>query len=121
MNDFEFRESLKNRTKLFAIRIIKLFKALPKTIESQIIGKQLLRSATSVAANYRSACRARSQSEFFSKISIVIEEADESMFWIEILFESEIMKKELLIDLYNENEEILKIMATTRKNSKKFI
>lgn len=119
MNNIEFREALKLRTKQFALRVIRLYKALPKTTESQIIGKQLLRSATSVAANYRAACRARSNPEFFAKISIVIEEADESLFWMEILHESGIIKKELIIDLYSENEEILKIMVTSRKNSQK--
>lgn len=119
MTDFEFREVLKTRTKVFSLRVIKLFQALPKATESQIIGKQLLRSATSVAANYRAACRARSQQEFYSKISIVTEETDESLFWLELLAESEIMKKEILNDLYLETEEILKIMATIRKHSKK--
>ena len=119
MNNIEFREALKLRTKQFALRVIRLYQALPKTTESQIIGKQLLRSATSVAANYRAGCRARSNAEFYSKISIVIEEADECMFWIEILHESGIIKKELIIDLYSENEEILKIMVTSRKNSQK--
>ena len=116
---FEYREQLKQRTKLFALRVVKLFQSLPKTVESQIIGKQLLRSATSVAANYRAACRARSNPEYYSKISIVIEEADETMFWLEMLWESGIIKQELLDSLYSENEEILKIMVTSRKNSKK--
>ena len=116
---FEYREQLKQRTKLFALRVVKLFQSLPKTVESQIIGKQLLRSATSVAANYRAACRARSNPEYYSKISIVIEEADETMFWLEMLWESGIIKQELLGSLYSENEEILKIMVTSRKNSKK--
>ncbi len=119
MSNYEFRDELKNRTKAFALRIIRLYQALPKTNESQIIGKQLLRSGTSVAANYRAACRARSNAEFFSKISVVIEEADETLFWIELLQESEIMRKELLADLSKETEEILKIMVTARKNSKK--
>jgi len=119
MEDFKYRDELKQRTKLFALRVIKLFKTLPNTTDAQIIGKQLLRSATSVAANYRSACRARSNAEFHSKVSIVIEEADETMFWIELLWEADIVKKGLLENLYQENEEILKIMATSRKNSGK--
>ena len=117
--DFRYRDELKQRTKLFALRVIKLFKKLPKTTEAQIIGKQLLRSATSVAANYRAACRARSNAEFHSKLSIVIEETDETMFWTELLWEADIVKKELLGNLYQENEEILKIMVTSRKNSTK--
>jgi len=75
--DIEYREAFKQRLKLFALRAIKLYQALPKTGEAQIIGKQLLRSATSVAANYRASCRARSGKEFQSKLSIVVEEADE--------------------------------------------
>ena len=117
--DIKFRENMKDRTKSFALRIIRLYQALPKTTEASIIGKQLLRSGTSVAANYRSACRARSNAEFHSKISIVIEEADETMFWLEILQESGIIKPNLLKELYQENEEIIKIVTTARKNSKK--
>jgi len=117
--DIEFRNNLKERTKSFALRIIRLFQALPKSTENSIIGKQLLRSGTSVAANYRAACRARSNAEFFSKISIVIEEADETLFWIEILQESEIIKACLLKELYMEGEEILKVLVTARKNSQK--
>ena len=117
--DFGYRDELKQRTKLFALRVIKLYQSLPKTSEAQIIGKQLLRSGTSVAANYRAACRARSNAEYYSKISIVIEEADETMFWLEILWEANIVKQELLQNLYKENEEILKIMVVSRKNSGK--
>ena len=116
---FDFRQNLRNRTKHFALRIIRLYQALPKVTESQILGKQLLRSGTSVAANYRAACRARSNAEFYSKASIVIEELDETLFWIEILQECEMIKANLLRDLYLEGEEILKILVTARKNSKK--
>ena len=116
---FKYRDELRQRTKLFALRVIKLYQSMPKTTEAQIIGKQLLRSATSVGANYRAACRARSSAEFYSKISIVIEETDESMFWIEILWEANIIKQELLQNLYNEGEEILKIMVVSRQNSAK--
>ena len=116
---FKYRDDLKQRTKAFALRVIKLYQSLPKMAEAQLIGRQLLRSGTSVGANYRAACRARSNAEYYSKISIVIEEADETMFWLEILWESNIVKQELLQNLYNENEEILKIMAVSRKNSEK--
>ena len=119
MEEFNYRDKLKQRTKLFALRVIKLYQSLLKTTEVQIIGKQLLRSATSVASNYRAACRARSNAEYYSKISIVIEETDETMFWLEILWEANIVKQALLQNLYNENEEILKIMVTSRKNSGK--
>mgnify|MGYP003400125451 FL=1 len=105
---------LKDRTKAFAIRIIKLCRKLPDTTESRIIGKQILRSGTSIAANYRAACRARSDNEFVSKLNIVIEETDETMFWLEIISETGIIAADLLKDLYSENEEILKIMVTSR-------
>ena len=116
---FKYRDELKQRTKQFTLRVIKLYQSLPKTTEAQIIGKQLLRSVTSIAANYRAACRARSNSEYYSKVSIVIEETDETMFWLEILWEANIVKQGLLQNLYNENEEILKIMVVSRKNSQK--
>jgi TIGR02436 family protein len=112
------KEALKQRLKQFALRIIKLYQALPHTGEAQVLGKQLLRSGTSVAANYRAACRARSTKEFFSKISIVVEEADESLFWLELLSEAGIFPTERLEPLMNESTEILKIMATVRKNTR---
>jgi len=112
---FDFRIAMQNRTKQFALRIIKLYQALPKTGEAQLIGNQLFRAGTAVGSNYRAACRARSSKEFFSKLSIVIEEADETMFWLELLGESEIIKTSLLQDLLNETEEILKIFVTARK------
>ena len=114
-NNFEFRVDMQKRTQQFALRIVKLFQALPQTDEAKIIGKQLLRSATSVGANYRATCRARSSKEFYSKLSIVIEEADESMFWIELLAESNIVKATLLQELLLENEEIIKIFVSARK------
>ena len=76
------QEILKNRTKQFAVRIVRLFRALPKNDEARIIGKQVLRSGTSIAANYRAVCRARSNAEFISKIGTVVEEADETVFWL---------------------------------------
>ncbi|MDR0871890.1 MAG: four helix bundle protein [Prevotellaceae bacterium] len=117
--NFDFIKALQNRTKSFAIRIIRLCRSLPKTTEAYIVQKQILRSATAIAANYRAACRARSNSEFYSKICIVVEETDETMFWLEILQEAEIVKAELLTNLYKENEEILKIMVTAKEKSKK--
>lgn len=79
----DFVEKFRERTKNFVVDNIRLYRLLPKTEEAKIIGRQLLRSSSSVGANYRAACRARSQAEFHSKISIVIEEADESIFWME--------------------------------------
>jgi four helix bundle protein len=90
------KEDLKLRTKKFVLRVIKLVEAMPKTDIGRIVGKQLLRCGTSVGANYRAVCRARSMAEFIAKLGIVIEEADESVFWLEIIIEAEIMKKELV-------------------------
>jgi len=118
-DDFTYREGLKKRTKSFALRVIKLYQSLSSSTVDQVIGKQILRSGTSVASNYRAACRARSNAEFHSKVCIVVEEADETMFWLELLWEAGIIKQELLQDLYHENEEILKIMVVSRKNSEK--
>jgi four helix bundle protein len=81
-------KELKARTKNFALRVIKLVQALPRNMTADVLGKQLLRSATSVAANYRAACRARSQAEFVAKMSIVVEESDESLFWLELIGDS---------------------------------
>ena len=113
--DFSFREVMQQRTKQFALRIIKLYQALPNSGEAQVIGKQLLRSGTSVGSNYRASCRARSTKEFYSKLSIVIEETDETMFWLEVLSEAGIIKAALLHDIINETEEILKILVSARK------
>jgi four helix bundle protein len=112
-----FVESLKLRTKHFALRLIKMFQLLPKTDEARIIGKQLLRSATSVAANYRAANRARSQAEFYAKIVIVVEETDETLFWLEILEESNIVSKDKLKEIKQESEEILKIVSAIKNKS----
>lgn len=119
VKNFDFAEQFKVRTKRFALRVIKLFQALPKNAEAQIIGKQLLRSATSTAANYRAACRARSNAEFAAKIGVVLEEADESMFWIEILEESEIVNTLKLANLKQEAYELTAILAIIRKNANK--
>lgn len=97
-----FNEDSRNRTKNFAIELIKFFKTLPRTVDSQIIGKQLLRSATSVAANFRAATRARSKAEFFAKVSIVVEEADEVVFWIEPLEGAGIVDKKRTACIYDE-------------------
>ena len=119
MNKIEKIEAFKLRTKQLSLRVIKLFQALPKTDEARILGKQLLRSSTSVAANHRAACRARSEAEFFSKISIVVEEADETLFWLELLREAEIISFEKLKSLLTEYEEVVKIVNTVRHNSRK--
>ena len=96
-----FIEEFKRRTKQYVLRSVRVFQALPKTAEAQIIGKQFLRSASSTGANYRAVCRARSKSEFYAKLSITIEEADESLFWMEILSETEIIPVIKLESLMN--------------------
>ncbi len=111
-------DKLRLRTKNFAVSIVKYFKELPKSNESIIIGKQLLRSATSVSANYRAVCRARSDAEFFAKLSIVVEEADETVLWLEIILESEIRVDEKTKLLHKEALEILSIMVASRKTVK---
>lgn len=111
-----FNEQLRIRTKVFALDIIKLFQMLPKSDEARIIGKQLLRSGTSVAANFRASCRARSVKEYYAKICIVVEECDESVFWLEVLEESEIYKADLQKELLKESEELIAIFAKTKKN-----
>ena len=110
-------EVLKKRTKEFALRIIKLIDALPNTTAGQTIGKQVIRSGTSVAANYRAVCRARSRPEFISKLGVVVEEADETVFWLEIVIESNLLKKELVASLLQEANEITAIMVSARMTS----
>jgi four helix bundle protein len=113
-------KQLQNRTKSFAIRIVKAFARLPKEEATRIIGRQFLRSGTSVAANYRACCRARSDAAFISKISVVTEEADETLFWLELLVESELIKSTIVQALMSECEELLKIcsasLATAKRN-----
>lgn len=111
----DFVTKFRERTKRFVVDAIELYRSLPKTEEARIIGKQLLRSASSVGANYRAACRARSQAEFHSKISIVIEEADESIFWMEILLDTNIISKANIEKLMAEGNEIVKVTSSARK------
>jgi four helix bundle protein len=96
-----------------------LFRHLPRTSEAQVLGKQLLRSGTSIGANYRAAGRARSKAEFISKMGIVVEEADEAVFWIECLIESGIVKLELLADLLSEANELVAIFAASQRTARR--
>jgi len=111
-------EVLRRRSAEFALRIIRLFRALPETEEARIIGKQMLRSGTSVAANHRAVCRARSSREFISKIGIVVQEADETVFWLELLVESGIVAKPLLDSLLTEANELLAIFAASQRTAR---
>jgi len=113
-----FNDEFRDRTKKFALRVIKLFQSLPKTEEAKTIGKQLLRSGTSIGANFRAATRARSKAEFYSKLSIADEEADESVFWMELLTEAGILPLQKVESLMNEALEISKITSVSRKTFK---
>jgi four helix bundle protein len=108
-------EQLKERSKKLALRTIKLVDALPRSVAAQVLGRQLLRSATSVGANYRAACRAQSRADFAAKLSIALEEADETAYWLELLGESGLMKPERLEEIAKEANELLAIMAASRK------
>lgn len=110
-------QDLKKRTKDFALQIIRLVSALPLTQTGRVLGTQLLRAGTSVGANYRAACRARTQAEFIAKLGIVIEEADECCFWIELILESEVAKDPLLSTLLKEANEITAIMVASKKSA----
>src|SRR5258706_27299 len=109
MNETE----LKLRTKQFALRIIKLVAALPKNVEGRAIGNQIVRSGTSVGANYRAACRGRSKAEFIAKLGTVEEEADESAYWLELLIEANLMKPARVTSLLKEANELTAIMAAS--------
>ena len=113
------KELIKQRTKIFAIRVIRLVDSLPQTVSAQVIAKQIVRSSTAVAANYRASCRARSQAEFIAKLGIVEEEADESLFWLELLVESGIVKKEKLELLMTEANELTSIIVSSIKTAKR--
>jgi four helix bundle protein len=114
------KEELKNRTKQFAIGIINIVEELPNTRSGNTIGNQLIRSGTSVAANYRSACRARSNPDFISKITIVEEESDESLFWLELILESNLLPKEKLQSMLREADELTAIFTASGKTAKQY-
>jgi four helix bundle protein len=111
-------QDLRQRTKQFALHIIRLYRNLPGTEESRILGKQLLRSGTSVGANYRAACRARSRAEFIAKLGIVLEESDETIFWLELLVESGVGSRETLQPLIKEADELTAIFVASLRTAK---
>ena len=112
-------QDLRKRTKQFALRVIKLVNALPKTQTGKVIGNQLLRSGTSVGANYRAACRARSQADFISKLGIVLEEADESLYWMELIVESNLLHQKQMTSIMQEADELVSIFSASLKTAKK--
>ena len=105
---------IKQRTKQFALRVIKLVSALPLTIEGRAIGGQLIRSGTAVGANYRAACRGRSKAESISKLGNVEEEADESAYWMELVIEANLLRPKRVAALYQEACELTAMMAASR-------
>jgi four helix bundle protein len=112
-------EQLRKRTKEFALRIVRLFRELPKKDEARMIGKQVFRSGTSVAANYRAVCRARSKAEFIAKMGIVVEEIDETVFWLELQVETGIIAEGQMKSLLEEAKELLAIFAASHLTSRK--
>ena len=110
---------LKKRTKAFALRVLKLVDALPKTTAGRALASQIVRSGTSVAANYRSACRAKSNADFISKMSIVEEEADEALFWLELLEESELVPAAKLTAIKLEADELIAITVASIKTARR--
>ena len=109
---------LKERTEEFALRIVRMYQALPRSEEAYVLGKQALRSGTSVAANYRAVCRARSKPEFIAKIGVVVEEADEAAFWLRLLVKSGIVSAKRMSPLQKEAEELLAIFAASQRTAR---
>jgi four helix bundle protein len=113
------KSDLKERTKSFALKVIKVVEMLPKGRTADILGRQLLNAGTSVGANYRSACRAKSTADFISKMGIVEEEADETVYWMELLVEAGLVSKDDLISLLDEADQILAITVSSIKTARK--
>ncbi|MET3535441.1 four helix bundle protein [Chryseobacterium limigenitum] len=115
MDSVDYNKLFASKTKQLAVTIIQELSKLPYQEAFAVIRKQIYRSSTSMAANYRAMCRARSKAERFSKISIVIEETDETLFWLEMLEELNYVQNEILLDLKIKTEEILKVISSYRK------
>ncbi len=110
-------DELKLRTKAFALRVIRLAEVFPRTPTAGVIQRQIVRSGTSVGANYRAACRARSRADFAAKLAIAEEEADETLYWLELLADSGLIKAEQLSELQREASELVAIMTASRKTA----
>jgi four helix bundle protein len=111
-------KELKDRTKRFAVDVIRLCRELPRTLDAARVGGQLIDSATSVAANYRAACRARSRAEFVAKLGVVLEESDESLFWLELMVDGNLVTKSRAERLLKEADELTAIFTTSVKTAK---
>ncbi len=114
-------EDLKQRTKNYAFRIIRLYSSLPKKTEVQVIGKQFLRTGTSVGANYREGCRARSTQEFIAKLGNSLQELEETAYWLELLIESDLVRKEMVESLLKETDELVAIFVSSINTAKERI
>ena len=112
------QEGLKARTRAFALRIIRLAESLPDTPTAKVVRNQMIRCGTSVGANYRAACRARSKADFVSKMGIVEEETDETIYWMELLVDADIVKRPRIADLLDEADQILSIVISSIKTAK---
>jgi four helix bundle protein len=110
---------LKARTKTFAVKVIQLCRELPSTLDGRELGRQLLRAGTSVASNYRAACRARSRAEFIAKLGIVLEESDESQFWLELIADSNLKPRARVAALMDEADQLTAIFAASLKTAKR--
>jgi four helix bundle protein len=122
IDDFELEKAmnadeLKGRTKTFALSVMTLIDSLPNTVKGRVVANQLMKAATSVGANYRAACRGRSQAEFISKLSTVVEESDECCYWLELIMEGGLIPAEQVVDLYREADEITAIMTASHKTA----
>lgn len=117
----KWNEIFRQRTKTLAANVLKAYAGWKKNDEMRIVGKQLMRSCTSVAANYRAMCRARSDRERYAKLCIAVEEADETLFWLELLVDAELMPPLAIEHFYNEMEEILKVLVVYRTKLKQNI
>jgi four helix bundle protein len=118
MNQLGFAMGMQRRTKAFAVQVIKFFVKLPKTDEARVVGRQLLRSGTSVAANYRAVCRAKSRADFISKMGTVVEETDETLLWLELLEEATVCANPMINSLKTETDELLRIFSTSLNTAK---
>ena len=118
MTNVEFAKEMQGRTKAFALGIIRMYQLLPRSEEARILGRQLLRSGTSLAANYRAACRSKSRADFISKLATTIEETDETLFWLELIEESGILPRSKLDTLKGECDELLRIFSSSLSTAK---
>ena len=119
MNKLEFATQMQGRTKKFALLIIKFVAELPRTEEARVLGRQLLRSGTSVAANYRAACRSKSEADFIHKVGTVVEETDESLLWLELLQDAGICPVAIVAPLRSEADELVRIFQTSLNTAKR--